>query len=517
MHGLQELEAAKVVEVTRLSGTSAGAIAAALYAANYDFGVLRTRIRDNREKVLSHVPAGQGALGSLGVLIRLLVGAPIADLGKLRSTLGMLFKEQGMTSFRDLKKPLHIVCTDLTNAKTHVHEDDEDLIVNAILDSCSIPFYFRTWGKKGAGMLLVDGGLCENFPVDVLREHEPADGITVGVSFMPGPPGETPFGLLSFTKALLDASMSNSVRRAQRQLGDDRIVTLSTPVGTLDFKRAVSEGMDAQYDVTKEESRSFFTRLTGNYRQSEQVVDVGGAEPMESESVLQRVSDLFEAQHAHVKMRVLEARVAIRIGAFSIDAAGEAIPDELSYRLRFEPDGEPLGCVRVAILDEDTTTFLQSFRREVFDREGKAVKTIDLMARDRRRAPDRRAFLLFFDPPLRAEDSRGPYTLVYSHRIRGLMAPLVNDGYDSISVRTSRGIEPTQRIQLLAMVPNAFPGVTMKQSGECTAHEKGRPMTSDEIRLLDLPVDADHYIVGWAGTMVEATAMFAADIVTTRA
>lgn len=504
LEAVQELEHEGVLEVTRLAGTSAGSIAAALYAANVPLAGIRERIIDNRSRLEGLFP--QPTFWRLALLA--IFGRPIVDLSPLQKVLREALK--GNPRFGELEKRLIVVATDITNGKTQKFDDPDDFVVNAVVDSCAIPFYFRGPGKKNANALLVDGGICENLPVDFLRKFDAKDGQIIGITFRPGSPGVTPSGLRSFSKALLDAAMNNSVRRAQLQLGDDRLLSLKTDIDTLDFARALNEGMGASYDLTRNDSEKFFRGICAPASQAApKVVVEAGPESEQSDTTLQRVADLYAAQYSRIKMRYAEARMIVRIGALSTDKeTSRARPDHLSYRLQFAAGKEPLPCATLQVTDRPDAEFLKTVRRQVRDRNNEVVQTIDLLGRDKSH-PNVRLYLLFFHQIIQPDDPRAPLTLEYAHQVQDLMAPLEKEGRDFISFRTTRSEGPTPRVVLVALIPETHPNLGIRRSFHTTV--EGRRMSDAELHLLDLPLE-DHYALGWIGENVEPGQTFAAEI-----
>lgn len=512
LEAAQTLERKGVLRVTRVAGTSAGAIAAALYAAGVDFDKLRQRIIDNRAKLERFVPRP-----SILRFAKAVAGRPMVDLGPIRAALAEVFQQQNVSRFADLRIPLVVIATDLTNGRAHSYEHGEQDVVNAVLDSCAIPFYFRGPGSRNGSALFVDGGVCENFPVDVLRRFEDESGRVIGITFRPAKPGVTPSGVLEFSMALLDAAMENSVRRAQRQLGPERMLSLKGDIGTLEFPRALGEGMGDRYELTRKEAEEFFRGVIAQVSSdsaappSKPTVTVeAGRDEVDSIATLQAHADLYAAQHANVLMDYREARMLVRSGGF---VAGSSRPDTLSYRLRFGASKVALECIRVVVVEEQGLDFLQTLRTEVFDKNFRRRPTIDLRARDRR-APTNRAYLLFFDPTIHPDDPDGPFTLQYTHQIAGLFNQLITTGSDTLSFETTRAEGITPRVTLVAVLPRTHEGYGMRASPDTTSSDKGRRMSLPELQQLEqeLVVDPDQYVVGWVGTNIEPGREFAVEL-----
>jgi NTE family protein len=76
---------------------------------------------------------------------------------------------EGVRTFRDMKMPLYIVATDLLTGHRYLFGDDPDEhVLDAILASTAVPPVFPPWFHQGR--FLVDGGICDNLPIDVAVE-----------------------------------------------------------------------------------------------------------------------------------------------------------------------------------------------------------------------------------------------------------------------------------------------------------------------------------------------------------
>lgn len=131
-----------------ISGTSAGAIAGAMLAAErYPEECLRFFVR----KKMMHF--ARFTLSKSGFM----------SMSKMRNHLQEFLQIQ---TFDELKIPLVVTATDVTNA-TSVHFDQGELIPR-IVASCSIPLLFTP--TQIDGIHYVDGGVFMNLPVRPIRE-----------------------------------------------------------------------------------------------------------------------------------------------------------------------------------------------------------------------------------------------------------------------------------------------------------------------------------------------------------
>lgn len=513
MEAVQALEEAGLVRVTRIAATSAGSIVAGLYAAGHDFPVLRQRIRDNRRALSRLIPKQASAAGAV---FRMLRGQPVWSLEPLRSKLELLFREKQAVTLGDLRergKELIITATDLTNGKLHTYERDDDPVVNAIIDSCSIPYAFRGPGRRDSGSLMVDGGICENLPVSVLQTGAETYGVVVGITFSSWRAGRTPSGVLSFSRALLDAAMNNSVQRARQLLGG-RVFSIDTNIDTLDFDHALKAGFDDAYTVVRDSAdrwlREFLRGQAGD-EEDEQPIEVwDNQDPV----TLQQHAQIYRAQHGHKKMKYLEATVTATVNALHV-TNGQYFkqPDEVAYMLRFQPTTSPVGCHRVAFVQGEGMTFLRSSRVRVHNRNGDSIRTIDLLARDPD-DPTRRAYLLFFDPVLEPQASDAPYTLRYAHRIAGLMRPLVEERRDVVALRLQRAEGVIDRIVFIVFVPEEFQDrVRVRPAEITTGTNPGRPLSEQEIATMNVDARPGYHALGWIGEGIDAATTFGAEVV----
>ena len=130
-----------------ISGTSAGAIAGVLYADGYA-----------PEEIISFF-----------------VGKELREFADIQVPLVALFGTSGFRqflkkylrskNFEDLHIPVKIIATNLDEGKSVVF--DQGPIIDALIDSCSIPIIFNPVVINGINY--VDGGVCKNFPVSPIR------------------------------------------------------------------------------------------------------------------------------------------------------------------------------------------------------------------------------------------------------------------------------------------------------------------------------------------------------------
>lgn len=153
VRGMAHIGALKVLEENRIpidyiSGTSAGALVGALYASGMSIGEIEDLVKTIKwEKLLdfSHPQSGLVRGKNIEVFLRKLI------------------KNK---SFDDLKIPFACVAVDIKTGEKIIF--DEGNVAKAVRASISIPAFFEP--VKMGRMLLVDGGVLDPVPVDILKK-----------------------------------------------------------------------------------------------------------------------------------------------------------------------------------------------------------------------------------------------------------------------------------------------------------------------------------------------------------
>ena len=151
--GLAHLGVIKLLEELGLkpfaiAGTSAGAIAGALYASGKNPAEILSLFKNTSLFGWTNIAWQKDGFFSMDVLRKLL-------------------KENILTDdFNSLPTKLYIAATDLIEGKSVIFS--EGSIINAVIASASVPVIFEP--VKQEGMLLVDGGILNNFPAEQLTD-----------------------------------------------------------------------------------------------------------------------------------------------------------------------------------------------------------------------------------------------------------------------------------------------------------------------------------------------------------
>ena len=134
---------------TRVSGTSAGALVGALYAANYS--------TDEMIQFFKQTPI-------LDFSLYALKKPGILDSGKYEKFFKKFFNDN---SFEKLKYPLTTTATNLLSGKLEYFNNGE--LINPLIASCALPPLFSP--LKINNSLYSDGGILNNFPVEPFKKQ----------------------------------------------------------------------------------------------------------------------------------------------------------------------------------------------------------------------------------------------------------------------------------------------------------------------------------------------------------
>jgi NTE family protein len=111
----------------------------------------------------------------------------------------------GDKRIEDLPLPLYIVAVDLVEAKQVII--DKGLLYEAVSASCAVPLFFKPLirGKQH----LVDGGLLNNIPADILRMAGADNVVTIDINPTRGG-GGAGLGIMDVAKATLSIMTASS-------------------------------------------------------------------------------------------------------------------------------------------------------------------------------------------------------------------------------------------------------------------------------------------------------------------
>ena len=343
----------RLVKVTRIAGTSAGAIAGGLFAAGVPMSAVKSEL-SRFGRMLEKLPQPGFFRFARDVVVR---KKTLGDTKAVEAQLKRLLKEKA-TYIKDLKIPTLVVSANLTTGKSIVAGPDE-YVVQAMLDSSALPLYFRLWNHSRGH--LADGGICENLPVERLKSPDQNKfGPIVAISFSrPEPPDLN--GLKNYLMALIDAAIHNSEERSMQCLVPEHSFPIESAYGTFNFAQALSEehGLGDSYRLTRERADKFFR----GFIDAQGSVVVGDLWTAQNPDTMHKLAHIYRGHHAPVKQKVTLSSLAVK--ANCLLKKGEILhgtPDSVIYRRMFHVLDEPVYCQKLGFTSAPNSRFLGQAR-----------------------------------------------------------------------------------------------------------------------------------------------------------
>lgn len=139
---------------------------------------------------------------------------------------------------------LKIIYSDIYESKSIVASMD-DAALDALRLSCSIPILFASF-KNADGGKTVDGGAFNNMPVDFLLHDRNQNVPVFAIGFKAEAPSPANTSI-EYISALASASINHRVIQSRQLIGENMVLDLETEIGTLDFYKIGSVGIDQEY------------------------------------------------------------------------------------------------------------------------------------------------------------------------------------------------------------------------------------------------------------------------------
>ncbi|HEX6100997.1 MAG TPA: patatin-like phospholipase family protein [Thermoanaerobaculia bacterium] len=500
LHAVQDLEREGVVRVTRIAGTSAGALAGALYAADVDMQRACDALAFRHKELLrAFSPPG----ASLRAVWKLVTRRPFWDARPLRGVLASLLAPR--ETLGDLRIPLIIVAADLTNLQPRVYEAPGEPLLTSLMDSAGIPFFFRTALPTAHGdhRIVVDGGVCENLPSDELAYSE-EDGEVVGITFSASRHGAPIAGYLDFAQALLETALNASVLRGQLALGMNSFV-IRTDAGSFDFERAFGRGLGPEYRETRLLAEGFFRGYAARavaLREAQRHASAAAA-PLQVDlpetrlhDVVSALRSMYQEQQEPIAFELLSVRMIVT-------ATSPEARDQVRHEIVFRAARQPVSCYRIKL----TSAAGGDGRRtqcEVFDRGGTPIAFDLVPITDDPSVA--REYLLFFRQPIAVGDPRAPVTLRVRDTVTRALR-LAEEGRDELLTRASRADRPIARVEIIVHLPDALADTVIAAA----PGSRGARMSPAE--LMPYPAPAGFFTLGWRGENVAPGARFGCNLV----
>ena len=491
-----------VIRITRIAGTSAGAIVGAFLAGNLDLNRIRLGLAgDEGRALLKKFKVPKNWLTKRWAALRAAAGKRMWDDTPLGDWIRKQFEPVGdAVQIEHLKKPLIVYATNLDGGAPKKHKDGP--LVSALLESAGLPFCFRTW-KSGGHTISVDGGLCENLPVEDLIERAEAEkdgGRVVAFSFPSAWKGR-PGTFHEFAGSLLSVAIDHSVELVRARLGTDSVCILNpkAKITTFDFAEAFAFLASEEYDILKKFVRGWFQNLVASTRATvgrHRTTDVWSqTKNTDLREQMRRLGLVYRSQHVDTRFHCRE--IKLRVTANSLAEPGEpgyGQPDEVYYELTFEPAGQAVHAHRLLLSSLVGQDFFGHYDVGLL-RAGDGQVPFEVLPSISPESDKSRELVIFFSPPL--QPGSGRYILSLTDHGVNLLDGLRTARADYFEVTLARAHGAVNLVQFGVHVPAALGGLVAGRGSV-----PGDTMKTDESLAAFGPPPNGFRTAGWRASNV---------------
>ncbi len=233
------------IDIDFIGGSSMGAIIAGCYAIGWDLNEIIDRIQ---KSFVSSNPLSDYTL-------------PFMSLVRGQKVERLLYQNYGNANIADLWTPYFCASSNLTNGLVHIHKTDK--LCKALRSSIALPGILPPVPTKHG--LLVDGGVLDNMPVDIMRGTHRGPVIAVDVArehLMDTAWFEKENQRSWFRKAIAPPIISILMRSGtvgsealNRQQANRADLTIEPPLGSIEIRqwKCFDETVELGYQETKKQ------------------------------------------------------------------------------------------------------------------------------------------------------------------------------------------------------------------------------------------------------------------------
>ncbi len=453
---LNTLEKENVIKVRRVSGASAGAIAAALFAgrANIDALIEYHRNLGNSGEILSAFPdiSNDGPLSKLFSLGKVgVANKPLGDEKAFSEIVENSLLKAGVTAktIGELDIPCFINCTDIVEHKSLVSPPEQSL-VQSIVDSAAIPFLFRVGGQK------IDGGILDNLPVVMLgpnKEIQSELGVVLGVSFEPDRYTSPVDKSTELAKRLLETVMNERVAKSKELLGGENFLELETTYDKLTLStfsvQNYLEVLDKPTILSLVEAKTmeWFKSIAGRETDAYKKASTSLSLATNTISTLAELRDFADTAYKSLDCELVSTSFEVTARCLN---GGENELDEIQFIDVFKATRTPVHSY-VARLSLDNDTLPMDTEIKISDGNGTFLDSSQFLIPD----TIKRHFwvlVLLHNPIAPSED--GAMYRVHSKQLqKNAMGALRDNGHDYLSLEVTQS-EKAGDAEIRLFVPN---------------------------------------------------------------
>ncbi len=500
------------ITVTRVAGTSAGSIAASMLAS-------KKSIKNFKKDVVRHGPEALNGFKFPNLYItfwRAFRGKPILDEYILRRFINLLFKD-AETNISDFdNQDVYILASNLDHSEKVIYGGERDAyLVDAIIDSCAIPFILRTHND---GTRIVDGGICANLPTNELFDKTQEKGRVIAVSFFHEPSYEKISNPVHYAQCLVETSMENSVKDAINRVeeGGGDVIQIDTSIATFQFEEALAAIDGDMYKRIKLETENQIKALLEKWR-NEEADDIKidtPSKPITHLEMSQRIYSLYECLHdpEHIKIK-RSVKIVICNSLWDLDDQRHNSIDNIEHIIVLEPLEDGVRAFRSGL--QVALPVEQKMEWYVYDGSGSKVEVICIPISKPSKLEGRESYtnhlIFFFKKQLDLDKS--PYTISIKRVQKDAMDGILNFGMDWLRTQSTQSSlsEIQDNILIIPELLGDFEVLDLKKSWSWIPPElkppgedsikmpwvDGRKLSPDELAEYDTYVRGGYRALGW--------------------
>lgn len=494
---IQEFSANRQIPINRVAGTSAGAIAACLLATKIPISKFREQIRVIGKNYIEKIFPKRSVFWCV---INVFRGKPIGNRALFREFIKKIFEvtDPEIISIDKLPIGVFIIATDILNKRRVVYKSDggsNNIITDCLVDSAALPFIFHSPGKFSS---IIDGGICDNLPISDFINEEHSDRV-IAISFEDSGARKEPDHALEYAKAIVDSSISHSVERSCKALGDQFVYRIKTTIGTFDFERALTDGLSSEkgseYNRIKSEVFEWLDRLhrLGHFSSSTKQIDLTSFEAKFYSRILGKI---YENHYRNSDIKFHKSAMIVTANCLIDDYANPHFgrPDDVRQRVDFSLGKDHIHCLRLGISTTGETSISGGPWITATDSSGNILDII--VAPTYIEQSDHFAQLIYFDKPLHPNGNNNTYRIERRQYIHNTINGLAADS-DRISV--SGDYDSYDVVDIIIYVPSKYEKVVLESYKPNDAKSlEGRRMNVTEMSEYDI-APPGFCKIGWRG------------------
>lgn len=369
----------KNISIGSVSGTSAGAFAAAIIAYDIDINYFRQKLYSLGKENLK--PIKRGAVKKWFASLR---GNTFYDANKYKELLDKLFKKDNKAlELTDSKIKLNIFSANLSSACHHIYTNETDGIAlsEAIYHSSALPFIFHNHNNGGN---LIDGGWVNNLPIQHLLDSGINKDSILAVSF----PKETNTeytSQLAYLLSLINLAIQNNVEISRKLLSKHSIFEVSTSLGTLDFEEALDElkddGSSHQWDAYYNAGIKSIKKWLRKYKESSEIKDQIDRQDIENKD---KIDNFISTVFAYHSMRRKKSPIEVEKRYYvyncrSLYFKDKKTKDRVLCHDVLNIENDALISYAAAIMSGDQLVDTGDYKAKLSDKYGKKYKSTTLV------------------------------------------------------------------------------------------------------------------------------------------